>query len=159
MSPESILRHEYSAASDAYSFGVAAWEVLSLQPEPYPSHRPLEAAIRAAQEPAFRPAIPPFVPAPLGRLLTRCWAHQARDRPSFARILADLERMEAHLQAQMHKHAQATHTVTAAAAAAAGAGAGAGASAGTAASAPFDAWDPECWLEFGDNGGDSTSHT
>ena len=100
MSPESILRHEYSSASDAYSFGIACWELLA-QSEPYPEQLALEAAIRAAHEPSFRPVIPNYVPKPLAELMQQCWAHAPKDRPTFAHILAQLERMEAHLKGKL----------------------------------------------------------
>lgn len=100
MSPESILRHEYSSASDAYSWGIACWELVA-QSEPYPDHLALEAAIRSAHEPSFRPVIPAYVPKPLAQLMQQCWAHAPKDRPTFAQILAQLERMEAHLKANL----------------------------------------------------------
>ena len=110
MAPESILRHAYSARSDSYAFGVAGWELLAGQAEPYAGVLPLEAAIRAAHDEAFRPEIAPQVPRPLAGLLRRCWAHQPERRPPFEKILNSLQRMERFLADKISRQHSATAT-------------------------------------------------
>jgi hypothetical protein len=39
-----------------------------------------------------RPAIPPLVPEPLKKLMVACWVHEPDKRPTFAAIVAELEK-------------------------------------------------------------------
>ena len=140
MAPESILRHAYSARSDAYAFGVAGWELLAGQAEPYAGVLPLEAAIRAAHDEAFRPEIAQQVPGPLAKLLRRCWAHQPERRPPFEKILNSLQRMERFLAEKISRQ----HSAAAAAAA------GDGQQRAAAHDHPTP-WSPECWSDYPDS--------
>jgi serine/threonine protein kinase len=45
MSPEAIVKQQYSEKSDAFSFGVCLWEILFRQ-QPYPGFHDLEAALK-----------------------------------------------------------------------------------------------------------------
>ena len=150
MSPESILRHAYSARSDSYAFGVAGWELLAGQAEPYAGVLPLEAAIRAAHDETFRPEIATEVPEPLAKLLRRCWAHQPERRPPFEKILNSLQRMERFLADKISRQHSATATATAADGDAYGDG------------QPLPAthpnpWSPECWADYPDSDSEAGS--
>ena len=91
MSPEAILRQEYSEKSDAFSFGVCLWEMLFRQ-SPYPGFHDLQAALLVANDPSFRPPIPEACPGPIKQLMLDCWVPQPELRPSFREILSRLQR-------------------------------------------------------------------
>ena len=146
MSPESILRHAYSARSDSYAFGVAGWELLAGQAEPYAGVLPLEAAIRAAHDETFRPEIATEVPEPLAKLLRRCWAHAPERRPPFETILKSLQRMERFLADKISRQHSATATATAAD----------GDGQPLPATHP-NPWSPECWADYPDSDSEAGS--
>ena len=60
MAPESLLDKRYTHASDVWSFGVLAWEVMSLGAEPY-EDMTAEAAVRAVIQ-GFRMPRPELCP-------------------------------------------------------------------------------------------------
>jgi len=140
MAPESILCHAYSVGSDAYAFGVAGWELLAGQAEPYAGVMPLEAAIRAAHDETFRPEIAPEVPGPLAKLLRRCWAHAPDRRPPFEKILNSLQRMERFLAEKISRQ----HSAAATAAAAAD-------DDQQRPAAHPSPWSAECWADYPDS--------
>src|SRR5690349_17236552 len=72
MSPEAILKQEYSEKSDAFSFGVCLWEML-FRLSPYPAFHDLEAALKVANDEKFRPPIPDGFPSALSHLMQECW--------------------------------------------------------------------------------------
>jgi serine/threonine protein kinase len=145
MAPESILRHAYSARSDSYAFGVAGWELLAGQAEPYAGVLPLEAAIRAAHDEAFRPEIAPEVPRPLAGLLRRCWAHQPDRRPPFEKILNSLQRMERFLADKISRQHSAAATAAAAV------------DDQQRPAAHPNPWSPECWADYPDSDSEAGS--
>lgn len=94
IAPEMLTKHIVDEASDIYSFGVTAYEMLTF-------HKPFEGdkieQVRAAQ---IDPAIPPTklrqhnasVPVALENLILKCLAKKPADRyPSMSLVIRDLE--------------------------------------------------------------------
>ena len=76
----------FSTASDIWSFGCMAWEVLSAGADPYPdiaSFTEVSSFVRAGK----RMSAPPGQPVDIHqRLMLPCWAAQAADRPSILEL-------------------------------------------------------------------------
>ncbi|XP_062978367.1 epithelial discoidin domain-containing receptor 1 isoform X1 [Elgaria multicarinata webbii] len=89
MAWECILMGKFTTASDVWAFGVTLWEVLMLcQEQPY-SQLTDESVIENAGE-FFRHqgkqvylSRPPACPLAVYEVMLRCWAREAKDRPSF----------------------------------------------------------------------------
>ncbi|XP_044275550.1 LOW QUALITY PROTEIN: epithelial discoidin domain-containing receptor 1 [Varanus komodoensis] len=89
MAWECILMGKFTTASDVWAFGVTLWEVLMLcQEQPY-SQLTDEAVIENAGE-FFRHqgkqiylSRPPACPLAVYEVMLKCWAREAKDRPSF----------------------------------------------------------------------------
>ncbi|XP_053153586.1 epithelial discoidin domain-containing receptor 1 isoform X1 [Hemicordylus capensis] len=92
MAWECILMGKFTTASDVWAFGVTLWEVLMLcQEQPY-SQLTDEAVIENAGE-FFRHqgkqvylSRPPACPLAVYEVMLRCWAREAKDRPSFQHL-------------------------------------------------------------------------
>eukprot|EP01117_Protostelium_nocturnum_P021037 TRINITY_DN997_c0_g1_i2.p1 TRINITY_DN997_c0_g1~~TRINITY_DN997_c0_g1_i2.p1 ORF type:complete len:1328 (+),score=430.37 TRINITY_DN997_c0_g1_i2:1731-5714(+) len=92
MSPESILERSYSNKSDAWSFGVVIWEVLTVQ-DPFSDLTPVEAALQVCTL-ERRLAIPDGIPIALSNLMTACWKRDPNERPEFAEICTVFSALE-----------------------------------------------------------------
>ncbi|XP_026547983.1 epithelial discoidin domain-containing receptor 1-like, partial [Notechis scutatus] len=92
MAWECILMGKFTMASDVWAFGVTLWEILMLcQEQPY-SQLTDEAVIENAGE-FFRHqgkqvylSRPPTCPLAVYEMMLRCWAREAKDRPSFQHL-------------------------------------------------------------------------
>ncbi|XP_013927558.1 PREDICTED: epithelial discoidin domain-containing receptor 1 [Thamnophis sirtalis] len=92
MAWECILMGKFTMASDVWAFGVTLWEILMLcQEQPY-SQLTDEAVIENAGE-FFRHqgkqvylCRPPTCPLAVYEMMLRCWAREAKDRPSFQHL-------------------------------------------------------------------------
>ncbi|PRP81913.1 hypothetical protein PROFUN_10621 [Planoprotostelium fungivorum] len=86
MAPEAIISQAYSTKSDAFSFGVLVWEMITGGKVPYEELETVEAALAVIQ--GTRPAIPSdFDDRDLIQLMTLCWGTQPEFRPDFGTIL------------------------------------------------------------------------
>lgn len=77
--PECLSGREYSTKSDAYAFGVLAWEILT-RSDPWPDLEPHTAAIRVMQH-KMRLPVPADTPPELRLLFNDCWNEQPSLRP------------------------------------------------------------------------------
>ncbi|CAN0412120.1 unnamed protein product, partial [Scytosiphon promiscuus] len=77
-------------ASDVYSFGIVAWEVLSRKLPWGNLPRPDDVFIYVVLN-ALRPDIPTEAPADLADMIRACWAGEPEFRPSFDAILKALK--------------------------------------------------------------------
>ncbi|XP_032901367.1 ephrin type-A receptor 10 [Amblyraja radiata] len=89
--PEAIQYHRYSLASDAWSFGIVMWEVMSYGERPYWDMSNQD-VIKAVEE-GFRLSAPMNCPSRLHQLMLECWQKDRNDRPKFAQILSTLNKM------------------------------------------------------------------
>ena len=85
MPPESLLRRRFSEASDVWSFGVTAWELLSGGNLPYAFiGREDEVAERVCA--GQRLAQPDGCTDELWGIVNSCWAAEPGQRPRFAQL-------------------------------------------------------------------------
>ncbi|KAK6028168.1 hypothetical protein OSTOST_05787 [Ostertagia ostertagi] len=89
-SPEAITHRKFTAASDVWSFGVLVWEVCSFGERPYwdwTNQKVISEIMLGYRLPA-----PMDCPIALHRLMLWCWRLDRHERPTFAQILAILEK-------------------------------------------------------------------
>ena len=84
MAPEVIRHEKYSFSADVYSYGIMLWEVFA-RAKPYADLTPIQAAYGVAKK-NLRPTIPESVSPAMSHLMTRCWAKNPAQRPTFAEI-------------------------------------------------------------------------
>ncbi len=72
-------------ASDVYSFGIVAWEVLSRELPWANVARPRDVYIYVVLK-SLRPDIPIDTPTDIGNVIKACWAGEPDARPTFRKI-------------------------------------------------------------------------
>ncbi|KAJ8366543.1 hypothetical protein AAFF_G00350680 [Aldrovandia affinis] len=89
--PEAVAFRKFTSASDAWSFGIVMWEVMSSGERPYwdMSNQDVINAI----EQDFRLPPAPRCPALLHQLMLDCWQKERGDRPRFASIVSALDKL------------------------------------------------------------------
>ncbi|XP_041840653.1 ephrin type-B receptor 4b isoform X2 [Melanotaenia boesemani] len=89
--PEAIAYRKFTSASDAWSYGIVMWEVMSYGERPYwdMSNQDVINAI----EQDYRLPPPPDCPASLHALMLDCWQKERGNRPRFCDVVAALDRL------------------------------------------------------------------
>ncbi|XP_008323742.1 ephrin type-B receptor 4-like isoform X2 [Cynoglossus semilaevis] len=89
--PEAIAYRKFTSASDAWSYGIVMWEVMSYGERPYwdMSNQDVINAI----EQDYRLPPPPECPASLHSLMLDCWQKERANRPRFCDVVASLDRL------------------------------------------------------------------
>ncbi|HEU5242030.1 MAG TPA: serine/threonine-protein kinase [Ornithinibacter sp.] len=87
LSPEQALGEPATGASDLYSLGIVAHEMLTGR-RPFDKGTPVATALAQVHEPP--PPLPPHVPPGLRSLIERCLEKRPADRPDSARELGEL---------------------------------------------------------------------
>ncbi|XP_066065207.1 LOW QUALITY PROTEIN: ephrin type-B receptor 4 [Chamaea fasciata] len=89
--PEAIAFRTFTSASDAWSYGIVMWEVLSFGERPYwdMSNQDVINAI----EQDYRLPPPPRCPPALHHLMLQCWQRPRHARPTFPQIVHALDRL------------------------------------------------------------------
>ncbi|XP_008303763.1 ephrin type-B receptor 4-like [Stegastes partitus] len=89
--PEAIAYRKFTSASDAWSYGIVMWEVMSYGERPYwdMSNQDVINAI----EQDYRLPPPPDCPASLHVLMLDCWQKERANRPRFCDVVAALDRL------------------------------------------------------------------
>ncbi|KAN0019805.1 hypothetical protein ACTFIU_003027 [Dictyostelium citrinum] len=98
-SPELTKGLVYNEKVDVYSFGLVVYEIYTGK-IPFEGLDGTASAAKAAFE-NYRPSIPPDCPVSLRKLITKCWAADPSQRPSFTEILAELETMKSKFIRQL----------------------------------------------------------
>ena len=80
---------ESSYASDVYSFGIVAWEVLSTQVPWADEASPLDIFRRVVFK-GERPTIPADAPSDIADIVRACWAGAPEERPSASAVMVRL---------------------------------------------------------------------
>jgi Eph receptor B1 len=87
--PEAISHTKFTCASDVWSFGVVAWEVLSFGERPYWNWSNTD-VIKAVDK-GFRLYMPQNCPDVLYTLMLDCWNTDRLKRPRFRQIVLELD--------------------------------------------------------------------
>eukprot|EP01114_Cavostelium_apophysatum_P020948 TRINITY_DN7170_c0_g1_i2.p1 TRINITY_DN7170_c0_g1~~TRINITY_DN7170_c0_g1_i2.p1 ORF type:complete len:753 (-),score=156.91 TRINITY_DN7170_c0_g1_i2:59-2266(-) len=89
MAPESLKKRVYSASTDAWSFGVLIFEVLT-RTEPFKGEYNMDVARKVCYEGGHVP-IPEGTPPHLEAIMLHCFKYEPNERPSLADIATRLE--------------------------------------------------------------------
>ncbi|NWS52624.1 ROS1 kinase, partial [Chunga burmeisteri] len=84
MAPESLIDGVFTNHSDVWAFGVLVWETLTLGQQPYPGFSNTEVLHHVRS--GGRLESPNNCPDDLCDLMTRCWAQEPHNRPTFSYI-------------------------------------------------------------------------
>ncbi|NWS71263.1 ROS1 kinase, partial [Crotophaga sulcirostris] len=84
MAPESLIDGVFTNRSDVWAFGVLVWEVLTLGEQPYPGFSNTEVLHHVRL--GGRLESPNNCSDDLCDLMTRCWAQEPHNRPTFSYI-------------------------------------------------------------------------
>uniref|UniRef100_A0A8P4FWN3 receptor protein-tyrosine kinase n=1 Tax=Dicentrarchus labrax TaxID=13489 RepID=A0A8P4FWN3_DICLA len=87
----SLVGRKFTSASDAWSYGIVMWEVMSYGERPYwdMSNQDVINAI----EQDYRLPPPPDCPSSLHALMLDCWQKERANRPRFCDVVASLDRL------------------------------------------------------------------
>ncbi|CAB1350594.1 unnamed protein product [Coregonus sp. 'balchen'] len=83
--PEAIAFRKFTSASDAWSYGIVMWEVMSFGERPYWDMSNQDVINAIEQE--YRLPPPPECPSSLHSLMLDCWQKERSARPRFANPL------------------------------------------------------------------------
>ncbi|XP_057254421.1 ephrin type-B receptor 4-like [Pezoporus wallicus] len=100
--PEAIAFRKFTSASDAWSYGIVMWEVMSFGERPYWDMSNQD-VIRAIEH-GYRLPRPPRCPPALHRLMLDCWRRDPRARPRFPALVSALDRLIRHPPALRGHH-------------------------------------------------------
>ncbi|XP_076010920.1 ephrin type-B receptor 5 isoform X2 [Genypterus blacodes] len=92
--PEAFQHRKFSSASDAWSFGILMWEVMSYGERPYWDMSNQEVMKAVADQ--YRLPAPQSCPPALHSLMLQCWQADRGDRPGFDTLLSSLDRLIRH---------------------------------------------------------------
>ncbi|XP_062452960.1 ephrin type-A receptor 3 isoform X3 [Rhea pennata] len=90
-SPEAIAYRKFTSASDAWSYGIVLWEVMSYGERPY-WEMSNQDVIKAVDE-GYRLPPPMDCPAALYQLMLDCWQKDRNNRPKFEQIVNILDKL------------------------------------------------------------------
>ena len=90
MAPE-VFFGDYNEKCDIYSFGIGLWEMITQKEAFEEINGNLAQFVEAVCYNDYRPPIPDGVPSSLVKLMNRCWAKDARSRPSMSEIVQELD--------------------------------------------------------------------
>ncbi|CAN0457164.1 unnamed protein product, partial [Laminaria digitata] len=90
-----LYAKESSYASDVYSFGIVAWEVISMDAPWVDEALPLDVYRRVVSK-EDRPVIPAEAPADIADIVRACWAGPPVDRLTFSEIIRTLKSRQPH---------------------------------------------------------------
>ncbi|CAM2111842.1 proto-oncogene tyrosine-protein kinase ROS [Caretta caretta] len=91
MAPESLIDGVFTNRSDVWAFGVLVWETLTLGHQPYPGYSNLD-VLHHVQS-GGRLELPNNCPDDLRDLMTKCWAQEPHNRPTFCYIQDQLQEL------------------------------------------------------------------
>jgi len=86
MAPEVMMGQPYDDKADVYSFGIILWEIVT-RDVPYKHHSDYNTFSRAVCHEHERPPLPVDTMPSLKYLITNCWDHNPKLRPSFNEIV------------------------------------------------------------------------
>ena len=91
MAPESLIRKEFSPASDVWSFGIVMWEMYNPKGKPYKGMNNTQVAVYVNQGEHL--PIPEEYPPTVISIMKACWQKSPSKRPSFLLISSLLTKL------------------------------------------------------------------
>ncbi|CAG9855416.1 unnamed protein product [Phyllotreta striolata] len=92
MAPEALFHRMYTTQSDVWSYGILLWEIMTLGGTPYPSVPSVEKLFQLLRN-GHRMEKPPCCSLEIYMLMRECWSYQPNERPVFAELVEDLDRI------------------------------------------------------------------
>nr|XP_045601456.1 fibroblast growth factor receptor 4-like isoform X2 [Procambarus clarkii] len=92
MAPEALFHRVYTSQSDVWSFGILLWEIMTLGGTPYPAVPGVEKLFQLLRE-GHRMEKPSNCPIEIYLLMRNCWKGQAMQRPTFKKLVEDLDQI------------------------------------------------------------------
>ncbi|XP_077150222.1 ephrin type-A receptor 6 isoform X1 [Ranitomeya variabilis] len=89
--PEAIAYRKFSSASDAWSYGIVMWEVMSYGERPYWEMSNQDVILSI--EEGYRLPAPMGCSVPLHQLMLHCWQKERNHRPKFSDIVSFLDKL------------------------------------------------------------------
>ncbi|XP_029433599.1 ephrin type-A receptor 6 [Rhinatrema bivittatum] len=89
--PEAIAYRKFSSASDAWSYGIVMWEVMSYGERPY--WEMCNQDVILSIEEGYRLPAPMGCPVSLHQLMLHCWHKERNHRPRFLDIVSFLDKL------------------------------------------------------------------
>lgn len=90
LAPEVFLKHEYSKASDVYSFGLLLYEILT-DKMPFDVNSNAIDIKRFIADQNKRPKFNKAIPKSYRHLIEKCWSQNPEERPTFDEIVQNLK--------------------------------------------------------------------
>ncbi|XP_072556370.1 ephrin type-A receptor 6 isoform X2 [Paramormyrops kingsleyae] len=90
-SPEAIAYRKFSSASDAWSYGIVMWEVMSYGERPYWEMSNQDVILSI--EEGYRLPAPMGCPVALHQLMLHCWNKERSLRPKFTDVVSFLDKL------------------------------------------------------------------
>ncbi|XP_069389215.1 ephrin type-A receptor 6 [Paralichthys olivaceus] len=89
--PEAISYRKFSSASDAWSYGIVMWEVMSYGERPYWEMSNQDVILSI--EEGYRLPAPMGCPVALHQLMLHCWQKERNHRPKFIDVVSFLDKL------------------------------------------------------------------
>ncbi|GAB6031351.1 hypothetical protein CHUAL_009137 [Chamberlinius hualienensis] len=89
--PEAIAFRKFTSASDVWSFGIVAWEVMSYGERPYWNWSNQD-VIKSIDK-GYRLPAPMDCPEAIHQLMLDCWQKERAHRPTFANIVKTIDKL------------------------------------------------------------------
>ncbi|XP_030198575.1 ephrin type-A receptor 6 [Gadus morhua] len=89
--PEAISYRKFSSASDAWSYGIVMWEVMSYGERPYWEMSNQDVILSI--EEGYRLPAPMGCPVALHQLMLHCWQKERSHRPKFEDVVSFLDKL------------------------------------------------------------------
>nr|XP_019945674.1 PREDICTED: ephrin type-A receptor 6 [Paralichthys olivaceus] len=89
--PEAISYRKFSSASDAWSYGIVMWEVMSYGERPYWEMSNQDVILSI--EEGYRLPAPMGCPVALHQLMLHCWQKERNNRPKFIDVVSFLDKL------------------------------------------------------------------
>uniref|UniRef100_A0A8D3ECJ5 receptor protein-tyrosine kinase n=1 Tax=Scophthalmus maximus TaxID=52904 RepID=A0A8D3ECJ5_SCOMX len=89
--PEAISYRKFSSASDAWSYGIVMWEVMSYGERPYWEMSNQDVILSI--EEGYRLPAPMGCPVALHQLMLHCWQKERSHRPKFIDVVSFLDKL------------------------------------------------------------------
>lgn len=91
LAPECLYLQVFTTKSDVWAFGILLWEIVTLGSTPYPGLCAQE-VIKQVREGHIMPQ-PSHCRWELYRLMRACWSPDPKERPGFAQLCSDLDKL------------------------------------------------------------------